>query len=76
MNATEAKAEADQQDRRIGALLATHPDGKLLVEVLEKMYYKGDRRGKDPYDSYFNLGQRDVAEFLMGLRDKALGENK
>lgn len=64
-------AESQLELKRVGMMLLNSPDGRLLLDILEEDYYKGDLRGKTPEDSYFNLGQREVVRFLIGLRDQA-----
>lgn len=64
-------AKSNLEMRRVGQLLLANEDGKLLLSILEEMHHRGDLRGKDPYDAFFNLGRRDVVEFLLGLRDQA-----
>jgi hypothetical protein len=62
------------EQRRIGILLLANEDGKLLLSMLENLYYRGDLVGVDPYETYRNLGRRDVVEFLLSLRDQATKE--
>jgi hypothetical protein len=56
--------------RRIARDAPPNEDGKLLLSVLEDMYYNGDLVGDDPHETYRKLGQRDVVKFLRGLRDE------
>ena len=56
--------------RRVGRMLLSSEDGRLLLDTLEEMYYKGTMVGATPEDTYFKLGQRDVVVFLLALRDK------
>jgi hypothetical protein len=60
--------------RRLGMLLLANEDGKLLLSMLEETYYKGNLVADDPHTTYFNLGRRDVVDFLLGLRDQAVKE--
>lgn len=71
---TDAEVKMDrskQEMRRVGQMLRLNEDGKLLLSMLEDSYYKGDLVGEDPHKTYFNLGRRDVVDFLLGLRDQA-----
>jgi hypothetical protein len=60
--------------RRIGMMLLSHPDAKLLMDTLTNMFYKGSLLGETPEKTYFNLGQREVVEFLLDLKDRATKE--
>lgn len=62
------RAERTQESRRIGMMLKSHPDGKLLVETLRDLFYDGDMLGETPEKTYFNLGQRNVVAFLLDLQ--------
>lgn len=74
-SATEVRqAEQKQEMRRIGMALNTNPDTKLLLDSLVDLYYKGDMTGETPERTYFNLGRREVVEYLLNLRDDALKE--
>jgi hypothetical protein len=42
--------------------------GKKFIAALEESFYEGDMVGETPYDTYFNLGRRDVVEFLKSLQ--------
>jgi hypothetical protein len=44
-------------------------DGKELMRVLEETFEERRLRGDDPYDTYYNLGQRDLVQYLKQLRD-------
>lgn len=57
--------------KRVGQMLLGNADGRLLLDLLEEMYYKGDLVGETPEKTYFNLGKREVVNFLIGLRDQA-----
>ncbi len=46
------------------------PIGSQVVRMLEQEFPGG--RGKDPYDTYYKLGARDVIEYLNQL--KRIGE--
>jgi hypothetical protein len=71
----EVKLETSQREmRRIGMLLISNEDGKLLLSMLEDLYFNGTLVGADPYATYFNCGQREVVVFLRGLRDQATKE--
>jgi hypothetical protein len=56
--------------RRVREMLRRNEDGKLLLSVLEDMYYDGNLVGDDPHETYRKLGQRDVVKFLRDLRDE------
>jgi len=46
------------------------PIGRQVVRMLEEEFPSGV--GKDPYDTYYKLGSRDVIEYLNQL--KRIGE--
>jgi len=60
--------------RRVGMMLLASDDGKLLLSMLEEMFYKGGLHEPDAHMTYFNCGRRDVVVFLLGLRDQAKKE--
>jgi hypothetical protein len=60
--------------RRVGMLLLANEDGKLLLSMLEDLYFNGSLIGADPYLTYSKCGQRDVVVFLRELRDQATKE--
>lgn len=64
-------AKSSLEMRRLGMLLLANEDGKLLLSVLEDLYYDGTIVGADPHMTYFNCGQREVVIFLRGLRNQA-----
>lgn len=68
------QAEQKQEARRIGMALNTNPDTKALLDMLVNLYYKGDMTGDTPEKTYFNLGRREVVEYLLDMRDRALKE--
>lgn len=71
----EVKLEKSNMElRRLGMLLLANEDGKLLLSVLEDLYYNGALVGNDPHMTYFNCGRREVVNFLRGLRDQATKE--
>lgn len=41
--------------------------GKEMIKVLEEEFYDGEIKGSDPYDTYYNLGRRDVVAYLKQL---------
>ena len=41
--------------------------GKEIIRVLEEEFYDGELKGDDPYQTYYNLGQRDVVSYLKQL---------
>lgn len=60
-------------ERNAGAVRVLNtPDGKDLVEALERAFIFGDLLGETPEQTAFNLGAREVALWLRGLR--ALGQ--
>ena len=46
------------------------PVGRQVVRMLEEEFPGG--KGKDPYDTYYNLGSRDVIDYMNQL--KRIGE--
>lgn len=60
--------------RRVGMMLLANEDGKVLLSMLEEMFYRGNLHEPDPHMTYFNCGRRDVVVFLLGLRDQAKKE--
>lgn len=71
----EIRVEDQKQEmRRIGVALASNADAKLLLEILQDLYYKGNLVGSTPEETYFNLGRRDVVDFLIDVRDRVLKE--
>ena len=45
------------------------PDGKALLELLQDVFEDRTLRHSDPYQTYYNLGQRDVAQYLRQLAE-------
>jgi len=41
--------------------------GQELIRVLEEEFYDGELVGKDPHQTYYNLGRRDVVSYLKQL---------
>lgn len=66
-----AIADSQLEMKRVGRMLLTSEDGKVMMSMLEEMYYKGVMVSPTPEGTYFNLGQREVVVFLLGLRDQA-----
>lgn len=55
--------------------LALTDDGKALFDLLESAFENRSLKGEDPYQTYYNLGQRDVVQYLRELRDIKPGES-
>jgi hypothetical protein len=49
------------------------PDGKELLELLEKEFLFGELYDPNPYRTHYNLGARDVVAYLRQLAN--FGEN-
>lgn len=64
------KVETDLRLKKIGRLLLTNEDAKLLLAELEDAYC-GSKIGTDPYQTYQKLGREEVVQFLRDLRDGA-----
>jgi hypothetical protein len=64
-------AKDNLETKRLGMMLLAHEDGKLLLDILQDMFYKSDLLGDTPERTYFNLGRREVVRFLLDLRDAA-----
>ena len=63
----DAKERLRGKARKFSEFL-NNPVGKQIVEFLEEEYYEGEMRGADPYQTYFNLGCREVIEYLHLLQ--------
>ena len=48
--------------------VASTPDGKALFDLLETVFESRRLRDDDPHQTYYNLGQRDVVQYLRELR--------
>ncbi len=48
--------------------LLNNPVGKNLMTILEEEFCKQDLRGATVEDTYYNLGGRDVVEYLKTLQ--------
>lgn len=70
MTADEALKKSKEELDSIGRHLYTTEAGQSLLKLLEEMFYKGPLVGKTPEETYFNLGRREVVEFLHGLAPK------
>ena len=55
--------------QRVGAT----PDGKALLDLLTDVFENRPLKGADPYDTYYNLGQRDVVQYLRELAEYTNG---
>ena len=55
-----------QNAKLVGELMSSHV-GKQLIAVLDSRFCVGNMVGKDPHETYFNLGRRDVVEYLKQL---------
>ena len=60
-----AKKKAEN-DRTVAAFF-NNPVGRQVIEILEKSYNGQDVKAKDPHETYFRLGQRDVVLELKRL---------
>ncbi len=49
------------------------PDGKAMLELLEKEFLYGEMYDPNPYRTHYNLGARDVVAYLRQLAN--FGEN-
>ena len=54
--------------------LFSTPDGKLVLEALERQFVLGSIRASSVEDTYFNLGARDVVIRLRRLATAAMEE--
>jgi len=45
------------------------PEGKILLKRMTKLHTTGEMRGSDPYQTYYNLGARDLIAELCSLCD-------
>jgi hypothetical protein len=50
-----------------GRVLAT-PEGRALLELLERRFFNGDLLGDTPEETNFNLGAREVVRVMRDLR--------
>lgn len=74
-SAAEIRIENEKEDmRRVGMALQSNADAKLLLEILQDLYYRGNLVGSTPEETYFNLGRRDVVDFLIDVRDRVVKE--
>ena len=48
------------------------PDGAELLAILKADLVTDDLRGETVYETYYNLGRRDVVKFLINMRDAKL----
>ena len=48
--------------------LLNNPVGKDLIEILEEEFCGMDLRGSTVEDTYYNLGSRDLVEYLKQLQ--------
>lgn len=62
--------KAVKQKASTVARFMNSPIGSQVVRMLEQEFPGG--RGKNPYDTYYNLGARDVIDYLNQL--KRIGE--
>ena len=60
-----------QKRKEILRKMVRNPANAEALKVLEEMYLK-NRTGTDPYETYFNLGQADIVEMLLELREDRL----
>lgn len=57
---------AGEKGDAVRRVLST-PDGKVLLDALEDTFIEGDLLGKDHDETVFNLGGREVAQYLRRL---------
>ena len=50
----------------VGELMSSHV-GQQLLKILDNTFCVGNMVGENPHLTYFNLGQRDVVEYLKQL---------
>jgi hypothetical protein len=62
------------EQRRIGIAAPLQRGRQAAFVHAGEPAHRGDLVGSDPYATYFNLGRRDVVEFLLSLRDQATKE--
>jgi len=70
----EQKTKRESLERKIRVKAGVVADlmnsevGKLFIKALEETFYDGPMIGTDPYQTYFNLGQRDVVDYLKQMQ--------
>ena len=57
---------ADEKGNTVRRALST-PDGKFLLQVLEKAFVEGELLGETDRETFFNLGAREVVVYLRSL---------
>lgn len=65
---SELRDHLREKQRVIRSVLNT-PEGKNLFELLEDAFENRALKASDPHDTYYNLGQRDLVQYLRELRD-------
>ena len=65
----QAWAEALHDKMRVVQEVARTPAGKKFFALLEETFERKSLRGSGPYETYYNIGQRDLVEYLRELRD-------
>lgn len=68
----ETAMKAVTQKAKSVARFMNSPVGSQVIRILEQEFPSG--KGKDPYDTYFKLGTRDVIDYLNQL--KRVGEKE
>lgn len=68
--AKETQDKARLEEAKVGALLRNNADARVMMDILRDLFYDGDLLGREPHETYHNLGRREVVRFLMDLRDR------
>ena len=61
--------EAIREKRKVVQNVLKTPEGKKLFAVLEDTFERKPLKGENPHETYYNLGQRDLVQYLRELRD-------
>lgn len=65
-NAGRDAARRDAEDHETIRIWMSHPKGRDLIwRFLELCHINDDCRGKEPLDTYFNLGERNIGNWWL-----------
>jgi hypothetical protein len=53
--------------------VASTPAGRKMLDLIYETFLHGDLKRENPYETYYALGQRDLAEYLKELEAIANG---
>ena len=62
----EVEEAVKRKSRDFSALFST-PEGQRVLKCLDEEFNGAELRAKDPHNTYYNLGRRDVVTYIRQM---------